>query len=94
MKVAKWMCSVMISAYMTSHRTEITEFPVVYLINFTFYFCSSLGRVEFLKHINYLEFYIGFFVSNIKPIDYYELFELPVCSKGQGNRMALFLQSL
>lgn len=51
---------------------------VVCLINFTFYFWLSLGRIEFLKHIHYSDFCIDFFffVSDIKPTDYYEPFEL------------------
>lgn len=61
---------------------------------FFFSFCSSLGRVEFIKHINYSEFYIDFFISNNKPMDYYELFELTFFSKSQRNHIALFPQSL
>lgn len=76
MKVALWICRGKKSTHITSHRTDFNEFPIVCLINFTFYFCLSLGRIEFLKHIHYSDFYIDFFVSDIKPMDYYEPFEL------------------
>jgi len=92
MQDAMWICNGKISAHITSYRTAFNEFPIVCLI--IFYFWSSLGRVEFFKHIHYSKFYIDFFASNIKPTDYYELFELSLHSKGHRNRMALFPQSL
>lgn len=48
-----------------------------------------MGRIEILKYIHYLEFYIDFFASNIKPMDDYELFELAFCSKGQWYHMTI-----
>lgn len=83
-----WIYSGKIPAHITSQRTEFSEFPIVYMIKLIF-LPISVGRIEILKYIHYLEFYIDFFASNIKPMDDYELFELAFCSKGQWYHMTI-----
>lgn len=62
-----FLCNRKIPAHITSQRNKFCVFPAMHLTNLTFYFCSSVGRVDILKNTHYLESFVDLLDSNIKP---------------------------